>query len=79
MFNNNATDNQQFEFLDGINIVSFVAQVLNMGQNADQDAYVKRVVKAIAHEINLLHQENDIIMKQNEEILHRLAELQKMS
>ena len=77
MFNNNATDSQQFEFLDGINIVSFIAQVLNMGQNADQDAYVKRVMKAIAHEINLLHQENNIIMRQNEEILSKLQILEE--
>lgn len=70
---NNATENQEFDFLDGINIVSFITQVLNMGQNEYTDAYVRRVVKAIANEINLLHQENDIIIKQNNEILRLLS------
>jgi hypothetical protein len=66
---NNFTENQQFEMLDALNIVGFFAQLDNMAKDEEQTKYVQVVIEAIANEIEKLHKENDIIIKQNEEII----------
>lgn len=58
--------------LDLLNVFSLWAQVDNMNMDRQQTAYIHTVIKAIANEIEKLHKENDIIMKQNEEILEIL-------
>lgn len=66
---------QDFEFLDIINILGFVAQLLNMFGDEKQTNYIHKVIRAISDEIQKLHNENDMIMKQNEEILNLLKEI----
>lgn len=58
--------------LDLLNVFSLWAQVDNMSMDKQQTAYIRTVIKAIADEIEKLHKENDIIIKQNEEILEEL-------
>jgi hypothetical protein len=49
--------------------VGFFAQLDNMAKDEEQTKYVQVVIEAIANEIEKLHKENDIIIKQNEEII----------
>lgn len=58
--------------LDLLNIFSLWAQIDNMSMDKQQTDYIRKVIKAIADEIDKLHKENDIIIKQNEEILDLL-------
>lgn len=58
--------------LDLLNVFSLWAQVDNMNMDRQQTVYIHTVIKAIANEIEKLHKENDIIMRQNEEILEML-------
>lgn len=61
--------------LDVLNIISLGMQMENMSSDEKQTNYIRKVIKAIANEIELLHKENDIIMKQNEEILEKIDNL----
>lgn len=58
--------------LDLLNVFSLWAQVDNMNMDRQQTVYIHTVIKAIANEIEKLHRENDIIMRQNEKILEML-------
>lgn len=58
--------------LDLLNVFSLWAQIDNMNIDKQQTEYIHKVIKAIADEIDKLHKENDIIIKQNEEILSLL-------
>ncbi len=58
--------------LDLLNVFSLWAQIDNMNMDKKQTDYIRTVIKAIADEIEKLHKENDIIIKQNEEILKEL-------
>jgi len=69
--NNNEQSNV---LLDGITIVGFLAQLKNIEDDKIQTSYIQQVIIAIANEIDKLHKENDIIIKQNEEILKILQE-----
>lgn len=69
---NNSNTSEEFGFLDMITIASFLAQIDNMDKDDIQNKYIHKVIQAIADEIEKLHKENDIIMKQNEEILELL-------
>lgn len=62
-------ENNNYNVLDLLNIISLWAQMENMSMDAEQTNYVRKVIKAIANEIEKLHEENDVIMKQNDEIL----------
>lgn len=68
----NSNNGNQFEFLDLITIMGFLAQVDNMSKDESQTKYIHKVIKTIALEIDKLHKENDIIIKQNEEIIKLL-------
>ena len=70
MNNNNSNNNG---LLDGITILGFIAQLQNIGDDKTQTEYIRKVIQAIADEIDKLHKENDIIIKQNEEILKILG------
>ncbi len=58
--------------LDLLNVFSLWAQIDNMNMDKQQTEYIRKVIRAIADEIDKLHKENDIIIKQNEEILDLL-------
>lgn len=72
MFNNNAN----LDLLDIITIISFAAQIDNMGMDGVQNKFIHKVIKSISNEIEKLHKENDIIMEQNEKILEILRRLE---
>jgi predicted patatin/cPLA2 family phospholipase len=65
-------ENQEFNFLDALTMVGFFAQLSNMSEDEAQTDYIRKVILAISQEIEKLHQENDVIIKQNEEILNIL-------
>lgn len=69
-FNNRIPE--ETNILDLLNVFSLWAQIDNMNMDAKQSDYIRKVIKAIADEIDKLHKENDIIIKQNEEILRLL-------
>lgn len=69
---NNPNSSEELGFLDIITIAGFLAQIDNMSKDEVQTNYIRKVIKAIANEIEKLHKENDIIMAQNEEILELL-------
>lgn len=58
--------------LDLLNVFSLWAQIDNMNMDKQQTEYIRKVIRTIADEIDKLHKENDIIIKQNEEILDLL-------
>lgn len=67
-------EDKQFEFLDLLAITSFVMQLQNIEEDEVQNKYIKEVILAISKEIEELHQENKIIIEQNEKILKLLKE-----
>ena len=69
MNNNNNNINQNDSLLDSITILGFIAQLQNIKDDKEQTEYIRKVIQAIADEIAKLHKENDIIIKQNEDIL----------
>lgn len=71
---NNLNKKTNFNILDDITILSFIAQIKNINDDKVQTNYIQKVIKAIADEIEKLHKENDIIMQQNEEIIKLLKE-----
>jgi hypothetical protein len=70
----NMNEDKQFEFLDLLAITSFVMQLQNIEEDEVQNKYIKEVILAISKEIEELHQENKIIIEQNEKILKLLKE-----
>lgn len=73
----NNNNNNGLEFLDIITIAGFFAQIQNMKEDGKHNKFIHQVINTIAQEIQKLHDENDIIMKQNEEILDLLQERRK--
>lgn len=69
-FNNSIPED--IDILDLLNVFSLWAQVDNMKMDAEEGVYIRKVIKAIANEIDKLHKENEVIIKQNEEILKLL-------
>lgn len=65
-------NNQNFEALDILTLISFIAQIQNMNQDAKQKQYIHDVIKAIAEEIEKLHKENDRLEKKINKILEIL-------
>lgn len=78
--NNNFLDNNNnrgFEILDILSILSFSIQLNNIAKDEKQTKYIQDVILALAHEIELLHKENDILIAQNKEILDFLKKDKK--
>lgn len=78
--NNNFLDNNNnrgFEILDMLSILSFSIQLNNIAKDEKQTKYIQDVILALAHEIELLHKENDILIAQNKEILDFLKKDKK--
>lgn len=64
---------EDVSILDLLNVFSLCAQIDNMNMDKQQTEYIRKVIKAIADEIDKLHKENNIIIiKQNEKILDLL-------
>lgn len=68
----NNNQNQNFEALDILALISFVAQVENMNKDAKEKAYIHEVIRTIAKQIEKLHQENDRLESKLNEILNIL-------
>lgn len=58
--------------LDMINILSLVAQITNMNQDENYHKIINQFFSAINDEIKKLHEENDIIITQNNKIIELL-------
>jgi cell division protein FtsB len=69
----NNNDNTNNKMLDALTILGFAAQIQNISDDKTQTEYIRKVIQVIADEIEKLHKENDIIIKQNEEILKMLG------
>ena len=58
--------------LDMINILSLVAQITNMNQDENYHKIINQFFSTINDEIKKLHEENDIIIAQNNKIIELL-------
>lgn len=58
--------------LDMINMLSLVAQITNMNQDENYHKIINQFFSAITDEIKKLHEENDIIIAQNNKIIELL-------
>lgn len=74
MNNNNNNFNNSVEGMDLLSIYSLIKQLENMKLDTEQTLYIRKVILAISDEIEKLHNENDIIIAQNEEILKLLKD-----
>ena len=64
--------NNQFESLDAITIISFLAQLQNMAEDTKEKEYIHQVIATIATQIEKLHKENDRIEQKLNQILQIL-------
>ena len=69
--NNN---NNQFEILDLIAMISFVMQLQNIQLDDKQQNYIHNVIRALAQQVQKLHQQNDRIETKLNQILKILKE-----
>lgn len=70
--------NKNVQDLDILEILAFYIQLKNIEWDQDQNQYIHSVVENIDRQIAKLHQQNDIIMKQNEQILSRLDKIDNL-
>ena len=68
-------ENEQFDFLDIINILSFSAQLENMYQDTQTNKKISKIMLGIFKEIQKLHKENDLIVEQLNRIESKLNNL----
>lgn len=66
--------NNQFETLDAITIVGFLAQLENMADDSKEKEYIHNVILAIANEIEKLHKENERIEQKLDKVLQMLKD-----
>lgn len=64
--------NNIFQDLDALQLLAFYIQLKNIEFDQDQNQYIHSVIQNINTEIAKLHKQNDIIMKQNKDILSKL-------
>ena len=62
-------NNQNFEALDLLTLISFLVQIENIDKDTKEKAYIHDVIKAIAQQIEKLHKENDRIENKIDKIL----------
>ena len=67
--------NNSTQSFDLIQLLSFYIQLKNIKQDDIQNKYIHDVIQAIGSEIQKLHDQNDIIMKQNQQILDKLDKM----
>lgn len=60
---------------DLIQLLSFYIQLKNIKQDDIQNNYIHNVIQSIGQQIDKLHKQNDIIMKQNQQILDKLDKI----
>lgn len=58
--------------LDILQVLAFYVQLKNIEWDQNQNQYIHSVIQNIEKEIAKLHKQNDIIIKQNEQILAKL-------
>ena len=58
--------------LDALQLLAFYIQLKNIEWDENQNQYIHSVIQNINKQIAKLHQQNDIIMKQNQQILTKL-------
>ena len=71
-------NNQNFEALDLITLIGFIAQVQNMQQDSKEKDYIHNVIFAIANEIDRLHKQNDRIEHKIDKVLQILKEVDEV-
>ena len=61
--------------LDAIELLAFYIQLKNIEWDQQQNQYIHSVIENINKQIAKLHEQNDIIMQQNQQILNKLDKL----
>ena len=74
-FNNN--ENQNFDFLDGITIISFLTQMENIQSDNQYIKYIKTIIHFLIGEIDKLHKENDDIIAKLDLVMTELKLLER--
>ena len=64
--------------LDAIQLLAFYIQLKNIEWDENQNQYIHSVIENINTQIAKLHKQNDIIMKQNEQILIKLDKINNL-
>ena len=64
--------------LDILQILAFYIQLKNIEWDENQNQYIHSVIENINTQIAKLHKQNDIIMKQNQQILTRLDKIDNL-
>ena len=79
---NNNTMSRNFDILDMLSLISFMAQMKNMSDDEREALKNNSIIRAVADEIDKLHKENDNIInnlekvdKDEQEILKRLDKI----
>lgn len=70
----NNNNNNQFEILDLIAMISFVMQLQNIQLDDKQQNYIHNVIRTLAQQVQKLHQQNDRIETKLNQILKILKE-----
>lgn len=71
-------NNNNLQNLDILQLLSFYIQLKNIEFDEQQNIYIHSIIENINNQIAALHKQNDIIMKQNEQILYKLDKLQNL-
>ena len=64
--------------LDAIQLLAFYIQLKNIEWDQNQNQYIHSVIQNINKQIAKLHQQNDIIMEQNKQILAKLDKINNL-
>ena len=64
--------------LDALQLLAFYIQLKNIEWDEKQNQYIHSVIENINTQIAKLHKQNDIIMKQNEQILTKLDKINNL-
>ena len=62
--------NNNFEFLDIVTILGFVAQMQNLEKDEQYENYIKNFIHNLDEEIQKLHKENEEIIEKLDKILN---------
>ena len=65
-------DNNSFEFLNALTLISFFAQMENLDKDERYEKFIKKIIMFLISEIEKLHKENDDIIKKLDEVLEKL-------
>lgn len=64
--------------LDLLQVLAFYIQLKNIEWDENQNQYIHSVIENINTQIAKLHKQNDIIMKQNQQILTKLDKIDNL-